>query len=111
LNQFTSNDGFKVSFVTFQARNLIINFLSTFHKKTFRSGAWEIKFTTTDRGHGGNPGAGSDMITCDFKTSQGFPGRQPWEVSCQGLQLPQADQIIISTPLSRLHLRQSFYRV
>ena len=45
------------------------------------------------------------MITCDLKTSQGFPGRQPWEERCQGLQLRQADQIIVSTLLSSLHLR------
>lgn len=33
LDQFIFNDCFKVSFTTFQARNLIINFLSVLHKK------------------------------------------------------------------------------
>lgn len=68
-----------MSFSTLRARNLIINFLSTLPKETFRSGAQKTTFTTTDRVSGGNPDAGSDVIACDLKTGQGFPGRQPWE--------------------------------
>lgn len=72
LNQFIFNDCFKVSFTTFQTRNLIINFLSILHKIASCYEAQKTKVIMTDRGSSGDPDERSDMITYNLKTSQAY---------------------------------------
>lgn len=84
LKQFTANSCFEVIFTILQVGNLIINFLSTPHKKTHSSRAWMTKFTKIDAGSSGNPDTRSDTIACDWK-----PESVSWEAAV-GRELPRA---------------------